>query len=124
MKNKDKATFLKDNHEKWKKEALKDSGYFTVFTGLIENNTLNKMSGGALKLYVFLGIHSDNKTGESFYKIDSMAKYFDVSDRTISNWIKELESLRLIERLQLGYNSVSHTYLIPYASSKRGKKND
>ncbi|MGW7816520.1 helix-turn-helix domain-containing protein, partial [Staphylococcus xylosus] len=89
--------------------------------GFLEKKYLNKISGGALKLYVYLGIHSENATGESFYKIKSISDYFNVSERTVSNWFRELLKLRLIERYQLELNGVSHTYLNVYdAGSDRG----
>lgn len=63
--------------------------------------------------YIFLGINSKNNTGESWYTIESISKYFGKSPRTISYWFKELEKLNLIKRMQLEINAPSHTYLQP-----------
>ncbi|MCT0010654.1 helix-turn-helix domain-containing protein (plasmid) [Weissella cibaria] len=122
MENRERAKVVTENYRVWKKQSLEDAGYFIIFNGFLESNILNRISGGALKLYIFLGLRSDNKTGESFYKIKTMSEYFGVNDRTITNWLRELEKLNLIKRMQLGYNSVSRTYLVPYFAGERGKK--
>lgn len=122
MENRERAKVVTENFRAWKKQSLEEAGYFIIFNGFLDSNMLNRISGGALKLYIFLGLRSDNKTGESFYKIKTMSEYFGVNDRTITNWLRELEKLNLIKRMQLGYNSVAHTYLIPYFAGERGKK--
>ena len=77
-------------------------------------NILNQISGNALKLYIFFGISSHNETGESWYSLEYIAKYFGKSTRTISNWILELEKVKLIKRIQLERDGVAHTFLKPY----------
>ncbi|MBF2758193.1 helix-turn-helix domain-containing protein [Staphylococcus sp. GDY8P57P] len=122
LSNKQKAILQKRNYEIWKKESLENKGFFIIFNGFLDNNYLKNISGGALKLYVFLGIKSKNESGESFYNVKSISEYFGVSTRTISNWFFELERLNLIERYQLDYNNVSHTFLNTYdAGFDRGK---
>ena len=122
MKKKINTGDLKENFRIWKKKSLNDAGYFIIFNGFLETEILSKVSGGALKMYVFLGIKANNSTGESFYKISTMARYFQVSERTISNWIQELYTLGLIARVQPKFKSVSHTYLRPYYSGVKGEK--
>lgn len=121
--NKKKAQLIKGNYARWKQKGLDENGFFIIFNGFLEKDLLQKISGGALKLYIFLGIKSDNKTGESFYTIAYMANYFKVSERSISKWISELEKLNLIIRYQLKFNGVSHTYLNSYDLGKKRKKN-
>lgn len=121
MADNSKISIVTNDYSTWKKNSLQDAGYFIVFNGFLENNLLKNISGGALKLYIFLGISADNYTGESFYKIETIANYFEVSTRTISNWIKELEKLNLIYRSQIKFNSVSHTFLKPYFAGIRGR---
>lgn len=119
----------KSRYEEWKKESLDKSGFFVIFNGFAEEEDpktkktlLQSISGGALKLYVFLGLKSNNYTGEVFYSIKSLANYFDTSERTINNWIHELEKeLHLIYRIQFDYNKVSHTYLQIYSTPERNK---
>lgn len=122
MQNK-KNELLKKNYSYWKKNSINDKGFFIIFNGFLEENILKNISGGALKLYIFLGIKSDNYTGESFYTIPQISEYFSVSERSISNWFKELEKLNLIFRFQLKFNSVAHTYLNTYNAGKDRKKN-
>ncbi|MCJ1750299.1 helix-turn-helix domain-containing protein [Mammaliicoccus sciuri] len=117
--NKNRAIIQKKNYSNWKQDSLDNNGFFVIFNGFLEKDYLRKISGGALKLYVYLGINSHNTTGESFYKLTSIANYFNVSERTISNWFKELLKLRLIERYQLELNGVSHTYLNVYDAGER-----
>jgi len=115
-----KAENAKRNYSEWKKNAINENGFFIIFNGFLESNILKNINGNALKLYIFFGIHSKNETGESFYSIKEIAKYFNKSERTISTWINQLEKARLIERYQLSYDEVAHTYLQPYdPGSKR-----
>lgn len=119
-----KGEFVKrsrNNYKYWKQNSLDNAGFFVLFNGFLENDILKKISGNALKLYIFLGIKSDNSTGESYYSIKSMAKYFDKSERTINNWISELEELNLIRRIQFQHNKVSHTFLQPYMAGRPRK---
>ena len=110
----------KYNYQIWKTNSIRTAGFFLIFNGFLDNEYLKHISGGALKLYVFLGIKSNNLTGESFYSLESIANYFDVSQKTISNWFKELINLRLVYRYQLKFNGVSHSILRPYQSGVRG----
>lgn len=119
-----KAEFAKrsrNNYKYWKQSSLDNAGFFVLFNGFLDNDILKKISGNALKLYMFLGIKSDNFTGESHYSIKTMAKYFGKSERTINNWISELEKLNLIRRVQFQHNKVSHTFLQPYMAGRPRK---
>ena len=113
--NSKKSKIFKENYSNWReiKKQNKD-GFFIIYNDFKNKNILKKISGNALRLYIFLGINSENKTGESWYTIDSIADYFGKSPRAISYWIQELEKLNLIKRMQLELNSPSHTYLQPY----------
>jgi len=125
MNNKEIADLYRTRYNNWKKESLETSGFFVIFNGFsdIQDHNgltlLQKISGGALKLYIFLGIKSKNYTGESYYSIKSLSKYFKKSERTINNWLRELEDLNLIYRIQLQYNDVSHTFLQIYETDDR-----
>ena len=119
-----KSENAKRNYEKWKESAINDNGFFIIFNGFVESKILKNINGNALKLYIFFGVHSKNSTGESFYSIKEIAAYFNKSERTISNWIKELEKMHLIERYQLAYDEVAHTYLQPYNAGKKRKNID
>ncbi|MCY6485889.1 helix-turn-helix domain-containing protein [Clostridium aestuarii] len=115
LSNAKKAKYYIKNYSKWREKNKElNTGFFIVYTDFKDKYILRKISGNALKLYIFLGINSKNQTGESWYTIESISKYFDKSPRTISYWFKELEKLNLVKRMQLELNSTSHTYLQPY----------
>lgn len=76
-----------------------------------------ELSGGAVSLFVYIGLHSNNQTGESYHSIEKMAKFFKKSPRTISKWIDELEKAKLIKRLQLEVNGPAHTFIRPYSNN-------
>lgn len=109
-----KSELYRDNYKVWKEESLDFVGYFPIFQSFKEEFILRDLSGNAFKLYIYLGLHSGNKTGETWVTIENIAKYFDKSPRTISYWIEELMEKKLIDRVQLKYNEPSHTFLIPY----------
>ncbi len=108
------SKLLKIEYELWKKNNLSKQGYFIVFQDFKDRDLLKKISGSALKLYIFLGLHSGNFTGESWVSISTIANYFDKDPRTVSHWIKELEELGLIKRIQFSRTESAHTYLRPY----------
>lgn len=106
---------LKENeYAEWKKEALQTYGYFPVFKPFKEEFFLKNLSGNAVKLYIFLGLMSGNENGKTWVSIETMSNYFNKSKRTISLWLKELEEVRLIERMQMEPNGVAFTFLKPY----------
>lgn len=75
---------------------------------------LKNISGGALKLYLFLGFHSKYKTGESWYTNEEIGHFFEKDPRTIVKWFKELEELGLIFRAQKGIMMKANTFLLPF----------
>jgi DNA-binding transcriptional ArsR family regulator len=116
-----KATELRKEHSQWRDEnQLEREGFFPVFSTFKYH--LNKISAGAVSLFLYIGLHSNNQTGECFHDINRMANYFNKSPRTISSWLKELEESGLIVRLQLKLNGVSHTFIRPY--KKQGSDKD
>lgn len=115
LNNKKKAEHYKNTFNNWKTtKLLNNSGFFIIFNEFESKNILKHINGNALKLYIFLGIHSNNTTGDSWYSIETICNYFGKSPRTISYWIDELEKANLIRRMQLEVNKTAHTYLQPY----------
>lgn len=103
-------------YQTWRKHNVKEkAGFFPVFNDFKE--FLKQLSPGAIQLYLYLGIHSGNWTGESYHDLETMAEFFGVSERTIRNRLNELEEAKLIRRMQLRPNSVSHTFLLPYPAT-------
>lgn len=111
-----KAELLEQDFSKWKSTSLEKGGYFPVFSGLKERFLLKNLSGNAIKLYLYLGLHSGNDTGSTWVSIEYIAKYFEKSPRTISYWLKELEEAQLITRMQMENNGVAYTFLRPYSN--------
>ncbi|MEG2985089.1 MAG: helix-turn-helix domain-containing protein [Peptostreptococcaceae bacterium] len=114
IKNSEKATHLQDNYREWKINSMNESGYFLVFQGFLENDTLKDISGNALKLYLYLGVHSNNFAGVVWHSNERIALYFNKSQRTIRGWMKELEDMKLIKRMRLQYDGIAYTFLLPY----------
>lgn len=119
--NKEKSIIYMKNYDKWKQIGVEEYGFCIIFNGFISSMLLSKISGNALKLYVYLNINSNNKTGEVWHSTKTISLYFNKSERTIRNWFKELEELNLIKRMQLEFNGVSHNYLQPYPLGKKRK---
>ena len=113
--NYQKAQSFEKQYSDWKSASLNKGGYFPVFTAFKERFLLKELSGNAVKLYLYLGLYSGNDTGKTWISIESMAKYFGKSPRTVSNWLRELEEAKLIERMQMEKDGVSHTFLRPYS---------
>ena len=98
----------------WKTSNIDNKeGFFPVYSSF--KKYMKNLSPGAISLYLYFGLHSKNKTGESYHSIDTMADFFGKSSRTISSWIKELEDNKLIIRRQIKFSGVSITYLRPYS---------
>lgn len=122
LKNRDKSLLMRNNYKIWKYNALNESAYFVIFQGFLESNILKEISGNAMKLYIYLGINSNNYEGIVWHSNKKIAKYFGKSERTIRTWMKELEDLKLIKRMRLDYDGIVYTYLQPYKNKE--KNND
>lgn len=101
-------------YKDFKEAALANIGYFPVFLSFKSSGLLREISGNALKLYILLGLSTDNWNGETWVSLETIAEYFKKSKRTVSNWANELEELKLITRMQFEYNGACHTFLRPY----------
>ena len=123
LKNRDKSLLMRNNYKIWKYNALSESAYFIIFQGFLETNILKEISGNALKLYIYLGINSNNYEGIVWHSNKKIASYFDKSERTIRTWMKELEDLKLIKRMRLDYDGIVYTYLQPYKDKDNNNEN-
>ena len=109
---KDYTTLIKGQWRNWKTiNNDMNSIFFPIFKEFAEWH-LKHLSGGACKLYIFLGLKS-RSTGESWYSVKSMASELEVSTRTVDGWLQELDDRGLILRERSGKTSTS--YLIPYS---------
>lgn len=115
--NSEIAADLRNKHSKWRDDNfLNKEGFFPVFKNF--EYYLSKISGGAVSLFIYIGLNSNNKTGECYHDINTISIYFNKSTRTISSWFRELEDIGLIKRFQLKMNGVSHTFIQPYHNVK------
>lgn len=102
------------DHEHWRKDLQSMNKPFFMLPNDFKHLFLKDISGGALKLYLFLGFHSKYHTGESWYTNEEISYFFEKDSRTISNWFKELETAGLIFRAQKGVHMKANTFLKPY----------
>jgi len=116
--NKRKADFYRENYARWKKSHFNSEGFFPIFQSFKESFLLRRLSGNAVKLYLYLGLMAGNETGETWVSISTMAKYFQRTERTINTWLKELEDAKLIKRMQMEPDGVAHTFLQGYSSKE------
>lgn len=109
---KDYSTIIKDQWRNWN-AANKGTSFssFSIFKEFGESH-LKYLSGGACKLYIFLGLKS-RSTGESWYSVTGIAETLGVSPRTVDGWLHELEDRGLILKDKLKKTSIC--YLLPYS---------
>lgn len=107
-------TELRETFSSWKNEVHQLNKPFFAIHSDFKHLFLKDLSGGAMKLYVFLGLHSKYQTGESWYSAKDVAEFFEKDSRTVSNWFKELEDTGLIVREQQGFKMKANTFLRPY----------
>lgn len=110
----DEKTFLlKKEHMQWREEKFKNkAGFFPVFSDF--KSILGIISPGAVSLFIYIGLNSNNKTGEFYHSLDTISKNLNRTVRTISNWMAELERNGLIVRVQEKFNGPSKTFIRPY----------
>jgi predicted Rossmann fold nucleotide-binding protein DprA/Smf involved in DNA uptake len=105
-------------YEEWRNQKREESaGFFPVFSDF--KPLLDQLTGNALKLYLFLGFHADNKTGETTVGLETIAHHFGSKMRTVQDWMHELTKVGLVARVQTGYRYKAHTFLLPYSSKEQ-----
>lgn len=104
----------REEYAAWKNELQKMNKPFFMIPSDFKHLFLKDISGGALKLFLFLGFHSKYNTGESWYTNEQVASLFGKDPRTVANWFKELEDMGLIFREQKGIMMKANTFLKPY----------
>lgn len=121
LKKKKGIIFTEDNiyekqYKNWKLNMDKDrlNGKFFILYKDFEKH-LKDISSGALKLFLYYGFHAKNDTGLSYHSIERCSEYFNVSEKTINNWNKELLSRGLIYRKSKGNKLNKTTYLLPFS---------
>lgn len=121
LRKKNGINFTEDNiferqYKTWKSNMDKEklNGKFFILYKDFEKH-LKGISSGALKLFLYYGFHAKNDTGLSYHSIERCSQYFEVSEKTINNWNKELLSRGLIYRKSKGSKLNKTTYLLPFS---------
>ncbi len=110
----------RQNYAKWRADNKKHKiGFYPIYN-TFRDSYLSEISGGALKAYIYFGIHSGNETGECWHSVETMSDFFVVDARTIKKWIAELEDRGLIIRIQKGFKRVANTFILPYGRPDEG----
>jgi hypothetical protein len=106
------------NYRLWKSKRRESKSPFFVIYSDFKDIHLKNLSGGALKLFLFLGFHINTFTGECWVSTDNIADFFGNDPRTVKNWFKELEEKGLVARIQTGYKRVANTFFLPYGEDE------
>jgi hypothetical protein len=115
---------LRVQYKSWKKRlSVNNASFFMIYTDFKDEH-LSSLSGGALKLYLYLGFHANNFTGECWHSIETISTFFGNDQRTVKKWFHELEEQKLIKRIQRGYKWVANTFLLPYGEFKDNNKGE
>jgi len=101
-------------YSEWRNKNEESNKPFFAIHSDFEVTCLKDISGGAFKLYTYLGFRAKYRTGEVWESIPEIALFFEKDERTIAKWFSELEKLNLISRHQTGYNRKANTFLKPY----------
>lgn len=113
---------LRNQYGKWKEDMrVRNEPFFMIYK-LFQEEHLSDISGGALKLYIYLGFHANNFTGECWHSVEKIADFFGNDQRTVQKWFKELEEKGLVIRIQKGYKWIANTFILPYG--EKGEKNE
>jgi len=113
---------MKRDHREWRKNLqLEKTGFFPVFSNQIKpylQGEDGNPSGNAMRLFIYLGIHSNNETGEVIgVNLRMMEQFFQCKLRTLQYWLEELEEAHLIKRVQAKFKGTSTIFLLPYSTN-------
>jgi len=109
---------IRIEHKQWReKRRDQNSPFFMIYTDF-KDIYLKEISGGALKLYLYLGFHVNTFTGECWHSVDSIAEFFRNDPRTVKKWFEELEERGMVKRIQSGYKRIANTFLLPYGGER------
>lgn len=105
---------LRENYKQWKKHRKEDVSPFFIIYKDFQDEHLRAISGGALKLFIYLGFNSNNFTGECWISVSEISDYFKSDQRTVKKWCAELEEMGLLKRIQTGFKRKANSFLLPY----------
>jgi hypothetical protein len=85
-------SFLKDNMESTHKNPKSQAFFIKIKKNLLTNEKFFSLPGSEVKLYLYLLMHKNNKSGACFPSIPTLSKYMQMSDRNVINLIHNLEN--------------------------------
>lgn len=112
----------REDYRRWRTRMMQEeAGFFALYQDF--EPFLSILSAAALRVYLYLGMHSDNWTGESWHSLDTMAGSLHMDPRTVRRALHELVEEGLIARIQLTPRGRTFTYLrpLPRTRSLMGK---
>lgn len=110
------SKLIKSYYSSWRTGNKMMNAPFVALYNSFKDEHLASLEGGPLKLYLYFSFHANNKTGQSWHSIQTIAKFFNTQTRTIDNWIKVLVEKELIYRERTDKLS-NTTFLIPYSNA-------
>ena len=104
-------------YRRWRTQMMKEeAGFFALYQDFLP--MLSALSAPALRLYLYLGMHSNNWTGESWHSLAKMANELHMDPRTVRRALQELTDQGLIARVQRSPRAPTYTYLRPLARNR------
>ncbi|WP_072540119.1 hypothetical protein [Lactiplantibacillus plantarum] len=113
-KDKPALSSLKENYAGWRM-CMKDanSNFYILSNSL--KKYLPVLKTGALNLYLFYCFSANNKSGENWFSIDTIAQKLETTTRSVSNWNNDLMEIGLISRGD-EHKSSKTTFLLPISN--------
>lgn len=120
-------------YRNWLKQSKENSICFCAIHNDFKKY-INKISGGALKLYIYCSLGTNKSVrhkdyGTFYQSLEQISENLGRRDegtskgenpnvKTICRWFKELKELHLVEKYQLGLNKASTIYVKPLVPIK------
>lgn len=99
-------------YRRWRTQLMrKESGFFALYQDFLP--MIKELSAPALRVYLYVGLHSNNWTGESWHSLSTIAETLKMDPRTVRRALNELVDHELVARLQKTPRGRTYTYLRP-----------
>lgn len=103
---------LQEDYRRWRTRMMQEEvGFFAVYQDFAP--MIRSLSAPALRVYLYIGLHANNWTGESWHSLSTVAGALHMDPRTVRRALHELVDEHLIERIQPTPRGRTFTYLLP-----------
>uniref|UniRef100_UPI000B1104B5 helix-turn-helix domain-containing protein n=1 Tax=Sulfobacillus thermosulfidooxidans TaxID=28034 RepID=UPI000B1104B5 len=100
------------DYRQWRSDLIrKEAGFFALYQDFLP--LIKELSAPALRVYLYIGMHSNNWTGESWHSLSTIAKILQMDPRTVRRALQELVERNLVARVQKTPRGRTFTYLRP-----------